>query len=62
MSKTFLPFDLKYSAIAVALSAPLIRNNGDLSAGTATIVVLFFVSSFKISEMKLPNSLPSFSY
>ena len=58
ISKTFLPFALKYSAIAVARSAPFILNNGDWSAGTATIVVLFFVSSFNISEIKLPNSLP----
>ena len=58
ISRTFLPFALKYSAIDVALSAPLILSKGDLSAGTAIIVVLFFVSSLRISETKLPSSLP----
>ena len=58
ISKTFFPLDLKYSAIEVALSAPLILNNGDLSAGTATVTVLFLDSSFNISDTKLPNSLP----
>ena len=58
ISKTFLPLALKYSAIDVALSAPFILRRGDWSAGTATVIVLLLDSSFKISETKLPNSLP----
>ena len=50
--------DLKYSAIAVALLAPLIRSNGDLSAGTATTIVLFFASPESIFFTKLPTSRP----
>ena len=38
----FFLFDLKYSAIAVALIAPRILSRGDLSAGTATTMVLVF--------------------
>ena len=57
ISKTFFPLSLKYSAIDVALSAPLILNRGDLSAGTATITVFCLVFSLKTCLTKLPTSL-----
>ena len=58
ISSTFFPFDLKYSAIAVALLAPRILSNGDLSAGTATTIVLFFASPESKFFTKLPTSRP----
>ena len=58
INRTFLPLLLKYSAIAVALFAALILNNGELSAGSATITVLFFVEEEKTWLTKFPTSLP----
>ena len=44
IKRTFFPIERKYSAIAVHLFAPLILSKGDLSAGTATIIILLFLS------------------
>src|SRR6056300_261056 len=57
ISKTFLFWLLKYSAIAVALLAALILIRGDLSAGTATTVIFEALSSLNNSLTMLPTSL-----
>ena len=57
ISNTFLPWSLKYSAIAVALLAPLILINGDLSAGTATTVIFWAELSLNNSLTIVPTSL-----
>ena len=57
ISKTFLFWLLKYSAIAVALLAALILIKGDLSAGTATTLIFDELSSRNNSFTIVPTSL-----
>ena len=56
INKTFLPFDRKYSAIAVARLAPRMRSRGDRSAGSATITVRSRDFPFNTSAAKLATS------
>ena len=58
ISSTLRPCARKYSAIAVARSAPRIRNRGDLSAGTATMIVRAFEVPVSAFSTKWPTSRP----
>ena len=58
ISRTFLPWARKYSAMAVARSAPRIRSNGDRSAGTATMMVRAFDDPVSAFSTKWPTSRP----